>query len=392
SKRVFFASLIARGTLLGCGIIFLFEGYLTLQSAVGLFVSSAAINAVFLVFAFRGEVGRISAHNSQIKFSIGGVLTEIKKIIISPRHIKLFLATPLMLYGITTWGSDILSGVLGRQPDILMMRGILGEHSSEIGFYLSATLLLLITEYIFLFGLGGTLVSIFSKLAHDDENNSPDKSYPSLSKARLEIAGFQNVVLLPLCAYMMMFSPEVIRSIYGPQYNSAIPMLRIGLIGLAITISIFAGGMQITTLVAIGKERVVFRNRLCWGIINLIGNYFLIRAYGGLGAVIGTQFANAASCGSEYFISRKYVSGSFRLVPTLKIVAIAALSAIGTSWLLVVLNPGMADIFRAIIGALITAAIISALYLILRIPEAKKVWRRIQGLFNRFPLKGLTNE
>jgi len=393
-KRVFFASLISRGLLLGAGIYFLVEGSLSLEHAVGLYVASALINSSYLLLTFRKEVSKHSISSGSGRFHLRSVVREVWQFIKGTRHIKLFLATPLMLYGITTWGSDLLSTVLGRQPDILMMRALLGENSTEIGYYLSASILLLVTEYIFLFGLGGTLVSIFSKLAHDDENDDIEgsKIYPRLAKARKEIAGFQNVVLLPLCAYMLVFAPDVMRSFYGVKYDGAIPMIRIGLCALALSVGIFGGGMQITSLVAIGKERLVFRYRLFWGIINLIVNYFLIKSYGGLGAIIGTQFANAFACGTESYFSRKYIESSWNISGTLRIVLISGISVLSGYYVLSAIGTEGSFISNTIISGLFVGIMVSGLYLLFKIPEAKKIWLRIQGLFRQSKSTLLANE
>ena len=392
TKRVFFASLVSRGLLLGGGLFLILEGVLSLQYAIGLYILSAVINALYLLFVFSAEISKNAGGSSHRRFPVSSVAGEIWRMMTGARHIKLFLATPLMLYGITTWGSDILSTVLGRQPDILMMRAMLGEYSPQIGYYLSASILLLVTEYIFLFGLGGTLVSIFSKLAHDDEKEHGKKSYPRLASARKEIAGFQNVVLLPLCAYMLVFAPIVMRSIYGDKYDAAIPMIRIGLSALALAVGFFGGGMQITSLVAIGKERLVFRNRLFWGITNVAANFFLIRSYGGLGAIIGTQFANAFSCGTESYFARKLIGASFDLLGTLRIMIISAVSVTCGYYLVQMIGDESAYLFNSIISILITGTITAFLYVLLKVPEAKKVWHRIRGLFQQTQSGGLVNE
>jgi O-antigen/teichoic acid export membrane protein len=383
TKKVFIGSLFARSALLTCGIIFVLQDSLSLSSAIGLFVASAVINALYLLFIFTNEIRRVTGNPSRKRFPVIPVLHTLRQLVARPGRIKLFLATPIMLYGITTWGSDILSTVLGRQPDILMMRAMLGENSSEIGYYLSASLMLLITEYVFLFGLGGTLVSIFSKLAHDDEQHTERKKYTQLNSARKEVAGFQNVVLLPLCAYMMIFAPQVMRSIYGGKYDAAIPMLQFGLVALALTIGIFAGGMQITTLVAIGKERLVFRNRLFWGIINLGANYFLIRSFGGLGAIIGTQLANAFACGTEYYYSHKFVGGSFDLFGTFRILTISIVSVFGSYLLLQLVGTNGSNYSNSILSAFFMTLTVLSFYHFFRVPEAQKVWNRVRSLFRK---------
>ncbi len=383
TKRVFFASLVSRGLLLVGGLILIFERSLSLEYAVGLYIISALINALYLLFAFSDDIKKCSGSSSKSSYPVSSVIREIWNMITGVRYVRLFLATPLMLYGITTWGSDLLSTVLGRQPDILMMRAMLGEYSPEIGYYLSASILLLVTEYIFLFGLGGTLVSIFSKLAHDDEKVHQKKSYPSLRRARREIAGFQNVVLLPLCAYMLVFAPIVMRGVYGDKYSAATPMIRVGLAALALAVGFFGGGMQITSLVAIGKERLVFRNRLFWGITNVAANFFLIRAYGGLGAIIGTQFANAFACGSESYFAGKLIDTSFDFFGTFRIIAISAVSVALVYYLLQLTGNEDSYLLNSVISLLAMGILTAGLYILLKVPEATKVWHRIEGLFQQ---------
>ncbi|MDP4220691.1 MAG: oligosaccharide flippase family protein [Bacteroidota bacterium] len=392
TKRVFFASLLSRSLLLGGGLIFLFRDLLSLPYAVGLFTASAVINAFYLLFALNAEIRKSYRREGQKRYPFVSVMKELGKLITGGRRIRLFLATPLMLYGITTWGSDILSTVLGRQPDILMMRAMLGEFSPQIGYYLAASIVLLVTEYVFLFGLGGTLVSIFSKLAHDDEQQEERKSYPRLARARREIAGFQNVVLLPLCAYMMIFAPEVMRSVYGSKYDAAIPMIRIGLSALALAVGMFGGGMQATTLVAIGKERLVFRNRLFWGATNLTVNFFLIRFYGGLGAIIGSQFSNAFTCGTESYYSRKLVGSSLDLLGTIRIILISGSAAIAGYFVVQMIGSEISPIVASILGAIVAGLAVTILYILFKVPEAKRVWHQLRGLLLGKNPAALTSE
>ena len=385
TKRVFFSSLISRGLLLGIGLFLVFQGGLSLQFAVGLYVASGVLNAIFLLFTITHELNKYSAkkHLGNIPFS--SVMKELWELLKGRRHIKLFLATPIMLYGIATWGSDLLSTVLGKQPDILMMSVMLGENSSDIGYYLAASQLLLVTEYVFLFGLGGTLVSIFSKLAHDDEKEQTGgmNDYPRLARARKEIHGFQNVVLLPLCTYMMVFAPVVMRSIYGNKFDAAIPMIRVGLVALALAVGVFGGGMPITALIAVGKERLVFRNRLFWGVVNITANFFLIRYYGGIGAIIGTQFANAFACGTEAHFANKIFGSSFDIFGTARIIFISAISVLIGYYVMETLGDVGGNMFKAGISAIMVAAAVMSLYAIFRVSEAKLVWKRLAGLFHQ---------
>lgn len=385
TKRIFFSSLISRGLLLSLGLFLVLQAGLTLHYAVGLYVASAVINAVFLLFIFSHELNIYSIKSHSQKFPFSAVLKELWGLIKGRRHIKLFLATPVMLYGIATWGSDLLSTVLGKQPDIIMMRAMLGESSSEIGYYFAASQLILMTEYVFLFGLGGTLVSIFSKLAHDDEKDVIVKvgSFPRLANARKEIHAFQNVMILPLCAYMLVFAPDVIRSVYGNKFDMAIPMVRVGLVALTLAVGVFGGGMPITSLVAVGKQRFVFRNRLYWGVTNIVANVLLIIYFGGFGAIIGTQFANAFACGTESYFANKIFGHSLNTVGTLLIVGVSLTSVTAGYYFIQILGLSGKPLSTVVVSTLFVGLTTSGLYFLLKVPEAKKVWQRVQGLFNQ---------
>ena len=148
--------------------------------------------------------------------------------------------------------------------------------------------------------------------------------------------------------------------------------------------------MQITSLVVIGKERLVFRNRLFWGITNIAANFFLIKSYGGLGAIIGTQFANAFSCGTESYFAKRMIGASFDFFGTLRIIAISVV-AVGCGYYIVQMidNEG-AYVFNSIISLLAAGIITACLYALLKVPEAKKVWDRLRGLFQQTNTKGFS--
>lgn len=182
----------------------------------------------------------------------------------------------------------------------------------------------------------------------------------------------------------MVFAPDVMRSVYGSKYDEAIPMIRIGLVALVLSVGIFGGGMQITSLVAIGRERLVFRNRLFWGITNLAANFFLIRMYGGIGAMIGTQFANAFACGAEGYFARKIIGGNvFDVIATSRIFLIAGIAAFTGYFLVSIIVPSGNPPMNAVIGIAICGIITTLLYIILKVPEAKKLWQRMQLLFQQ---------
>ncbi len=386
-KWVFYASLITRFALLSAGLIFLVSGNLSLEWAVALFTIAAVVNGALLLYWVNRHVERASSRGLRIEFA--HLRTSLAGFVSKPSRVRMFVLLPFMLYGVTTWGSDVLSTVLGRQPDILMMRALLGENARDIGLYAAASQLALMTEYVFLFGLGGTLVSVFSELAHEDEQHPLPQQvgkparfhYPRLLNARREISGYQTVSTGPIFAFMITFSPLVIEVVYGHRFAGAQPILFASLVIQTITVIIFGGGMHITSLVAIGKERVVFVNRLSWGLLNLIVNYFLILSFGGLGAMIGTQCANAGACATESILTTRWIGQSLRPWRSMAILAIVTMSILITYFIVSQIPPSLAPLLRLLIAAASMAFLTAGGYALFRIPEARKVFGKLRSLF-----------
>ena len=382
-KWVFYASLITRLALLGAGMLLLLSGHATIEGAVAIQAFAAVVNAGLLLYWVNRHVEHESSQGLRVEFA--NLRRRLGEFVSKPSRVRIFLLMPFMLYGVTTWGSDVLSTILGRQPDILMMRAILGENARDIGLYEAAARLALMTEYVFLFGLGGTLVSVFSEFAHQDESKAIGERglgslYPRLLKARRDIAGFQTVSTAPLFAFMLAFAPLALTVVYGSRFAGALPMLVASMVLQAITVIAFGGGMQVTSLVVIGKERVVFINRLGWGLLNLVVNYFLIIHYGGLGAMIGTQAANLCVVITESFLCYRWIGQSLQSMRTAAILAIATGSALITYYAATFLGPSIPAVLRLLLAAIFMALLTLSGYALFRIPEARKAWGKIRSL------------
>ncbi len=396
TKWVFFASLVSRLSLLVAGIVLLSAHQITIEGAVALHAFSALLTAVLLLYWVHRNVEYESSEGLRLEFA--NFRKRLAGFISKPSRVRIFLLMPFMLYGITTWGSDVLSTVLGRQPDVLMMRALLGENAPDIGLYDAAARLGLMTEYVFLFGLGGTLVSVFSEFAHEDERTlaeskseeeSPaEKSgrkvprfhYPRLRKARQDISGFQIVATTPLFAFMIGFAPLVMEVFYGSKFTGAVPIFIASLVLQAITVIAFGGGMQVTSLVVIGKERVVFVNRLSWGIANLIVNYFLIIQFGGLGAMIGTQAANLGVVATESIFASRWIGQSLRPWRSAAIVAIGGACLAVTYYGITFMGGALAPVLRLCAAVTAMGLLTLLCYALFRIPEARHAWGKIRSL------------
>jgi O-antigen/teichoic acid export membrane protein len=143
--------------------------------------------------------------------------------------------------------------------------------------------------------------------------------------------------------------------------------------------------LQLTSLIAIGKERVVFKSRLFWGVTNLVANYFLILNFGGLGAIIGTNVANACACATEEYFARKYIGRSINYFSTLRIAVIVA--GAGYCSYLIMNNIGLeiGSVAQLLIAAGIYSTIVIGAYLVFRVSEAINVFGRIGRVLRSAP-------
>lgn len=380
TRSLFITSIITRSVLVIIGVYLVVNHILAIDTAIVLHVLSAIATACILLYILFQKVNLHDVREEKrgIKRSLKTIVSDILHLL-SYRNLLIVLTSPVMIYGLTTYGNDMLSAVLGRQPDILMLRAFYGENAKEVGVYNVTSLLLVVTEYVFFLGLGGAIVSIFSKLAHEDEKDGEGK-YPRLLKARFELAGFQNIALLPLCGFMMLFAFHVVRVLYGDKYDASVLPFQIGLLLLALNVSLFTGGLAITSLVAIGKPRIPLYSRITWGAINVIGNVFLIKYYGVLGAVIGTNACNMLACATEDHFARKYIGSAIRYKPIF-ITTVVTILAASVSWYLDrALLPELNLIVRVCISGLLYFTLVYGIFWIVKLPEFVYLQRRILSL------------
>jgi O-antigen/teichoic acid export membrane protein len=379
TKWVFIGSLISRSAIVLVGAATILDKHMTLEWAAGIHAVAALVNGLLLLFWVYKKVGQEEERG--LRREAKQVLQHFLNFVRSPRAARGFLLLPFMVYGITTWGNDILSTVLGRQPDILMMRAMLGENAKDIGLYHCASMIVLISEYFFLFGFVGPLVSVFSQLAHEDEQVTQKRSYPRLAQARKDVAGFQSVMTAPLFGFMMVFAPLVVQAIYGSKYIGAEPLIVVSISMVSVSVVFLGGGMHITSLVAIRKERWVFRNRLSWGLFNCAINYFLIGNFGALGAIIGTQFCNTAACATESWYATKMIGPSMSLKRVLPMTGVALLS-IGVAYGVMAFIPrDLPAIVLLAIAASITGITAFGGYAFFRLPDARRVLEKARYIF-----------
>lgn len=382
TKPLFFISLLTRVSILAIGIVLVNNGVLAVKTAILMHVLSAWIAAICLLLTlFRIVNNRFGADAKRsISYSVSKIGLDLSRLFLF-RNLAALLVSPVMIYGLTTYGNDMLSAILGRQPDILMLRGFYGESSPEVGLYNVASMLLVVTEYIFFLGFGGALVSVFSKYAHEDEvEHSGNRTYPKLQKARSEIAGFQNITLIPLCGFMFVFALQVIRLIYGLNYDESVASFQVGLILLCCNVALFGGGLPITSLVAIGKPRLVLVSRITWGCTNVLANLILIKYYGVVGAIIGTNASNMLACATEDYFAKKYIGTSVRYLSMLRIVFLTCIVSCFIMYLDAQFSFTYSIFLRISLCGVLYFSILFSLFWLLKLPEFVHLQYRMRSI------------
>lgn len=377
-RPVFLATLVSRSLLILFGFLALASDGLTLERAVQIHTLASVVYAVFLFVFLDRKVSTDSNPVSSWLRSVGGFVREYAT---SWSLLKTFLSSSILSYGIATWGTDLLSAILSRQPDVLMLSAILGEHSPQLGYYQVGAMLLLLAEYALLFGLGGTLVAAFSSLSREDTQDHGGAHYPKLASARRKVFRFQLTATTPLFFFLILFAEPFVQFIFGHDYLPVVPMFQLGLVVLMITVGLAGGGMHVTSLVSTGKQKTVFRVRLVWGMMNLVGNYFLILHFGAIGAILGTQVANLGACATESVIADRLIGSSREWSVIAKVILASAMATV-VPWLIFSFFE-ISPIIQLSIASVIAIILYFGLSRILGLQDVNEIFARLTETFSK---------
>jgi PST family polysaccharide transporter len=137
--------------------------------------------------------------------------------------------------------------------------------------------------------------ALYPKLAYLMESSERDAA----RLARVGIA-VMTVAGAVLTSVMYVFAPDLIRILGGPQFELAIPVLRImSLLPLILSIT-YSVGLQ--WLIPLGREAVVNRIIICAGLFNLLLAFSLASRFGAIGMAASVLSAETLVCGSLLLI------------------------------------------------------------------------------------------
>ncbi len=265
--------------------------------------------------------------------------------------------SPIIMFGVFLLGNDILSFLLGRASDILILRYWF-PGSPIISIYDKAFQAGLVVEYFVTIGLSGVLFSVFAELA--------TRARSELGEAFQRTLAMIQFAFIPVAIFVVYYAPVLVVSLYGSQYAPAADLLRAFLLMDIIDMGVFGGGLNITLLNVINAERIVLINRCIWGAINLGVNLYAIPHYGVFAAIITTRACNLCAGGVEHFIARRAIGAGYQF-RWLGIAAGAALAGIAGIFFL----PGE-SLSNCAIGGLVFLLICGCVYYFLK--PAPMMW------------------
>ena len=225
---------------------------------------------------------------------------------------KVEIKEPLS-FGITTWGNMLLTFMLGKNSNIIILSLIIGN-LKQIGFYEIAFSFTQLIEYVFAVGFTGVALSSFSSLAVTD--------YEKLKDLRTLLIKYFQIIIFPVSMYVLINAEFIIRLIYSDQYIPSIFLLRIFLVFNIISVSFLGSGSNTAVLFAIGKEKIVLIIRLITGLLNIILILLIVPSYGIIAAIIITGACLLISVTFEFLSAGKLIGWKYDYIFLMKIVLV----------------------------------------------------------------------
>lgn len=177
----------------------------------------------------------------------------------------------------------ILSGLMITiflQSDRIMLKLMVGDNA--VGVYSAATTCTTVAAFVFT-----AINDSMRPFVLESKKHSIEEFEKSVVK--LYFCVFYTALLYGLVLFL--FSPIIIKILYGNDYLMSIPLLQV----LSLyTIFSYYGGAKDIWILAEGKQKYLMIINIVGAVSNVILNYFWIRTYGAIGAAWAsfiTQFA-----------------------------------------------------------------------------------------------------
>jgi len=262
--------------------------------------------------------------------------------------------SPAFSFARTSWVLAVVSFGLGRQTDVILLN-VLRHSQTEVALYDIAYSLAQTVPMVLTIGLTGIALTLFSKRYA----SRPD-GLASIWRSFIVIVGG---VTVPLFVFMIVNADACVSIMYGTQYSGGGRLL----VAYALPTVIYwalGGGASSTALHASNRVKTVLAIRTVVGVLNVVVNVFLIRAWGAWGALVGTGVCGAAAGLAELVA----VATTARAAPAVRHVpGLLAATAVGLAPSVLARPEGLAAL--AAHGALFVVLFLATLRILRPLPE-----------------------
>lgn len=224
---------------------------------------------------------------------------------------------PLYLFGLVTWLTSGLNFALGKQMDILLLN-IFRISSESVGYYHVGVGFAVTLSTISLAGLLGIDVSIFSHAYRDGGYELTRKWWEFITKVSIFMG-------TPILLFFIIFSRDAIITFFSADYINSIILFQIFL-SVCWIAKILGINANISSLYAIGRERVILWIRVFSTLLNILLAILLIPVFEIRGAIIATSIATLIHTILEFVFAKIIIKGRYPLMFALKIIVATLIS------------------------------------------------------------------
>jgi O-antigen/teichoic acid export membrane protein len=226
---------------------------------------------------------------------------------------------PAIRFGLTAWATAAITFLLAEQTDILLL-GYLVEDSKFVAYYKAGTVL--VWKLIGVITVSGPVVlaSLSTLFTHGGRKG--------LLQGWQSFIKISTITVVPSFLFLARYSPSITFFLWGEEYSSSAPILRLFAVLTVVPFGLLGGGLHLMTLYTIGRQATGLKIRLVSGILNLVLGVALIPSYGPTGAVIATGGASIAAITAEYLAVRRIEALPYPWFFSLKILITVGISIV----------------------------------------------------------------
>jgi len=265
-------------------------------------------------YGLDGALWMLAAGNFAVALALLAVLSPYMR----PLGARFDLRTIRQFAG-PVWLTNLTNYALGKEMDILLL-GIFAVAAIQIGYYNLAYQLTSAISLILIAGLAGVGQATMSEAVASGDNGRLALIWGVMIKTQVLLA-------IPLLVFCIAEAPAILARFYGGAYLGAVVLLQV-YAGFNIAGRAIGGGVNLTGLYVLRRQKLAMRIR--WGglALNFAGDCLLIPHFGALGAFIATGSTQVLVLSTEMAFLRRSAPIRYPMGFTVRVLIASALAAL----------------------------------------------------------------